>query len=149
MSAVIGFFAGSEPWAGDFLRTARGVGLQTEIVGAFSDTPEMRRRAGNGLEGSFYFDIYDPASKEPENQAFVRKFKTRYGRDPDSWAAQGYDVSQRQSGTCPEESSGSRNPKGIASSHHPARSQPERDSTPLKFVAVRITIWHRGSKSLA
>jgi branched-chain amino acid transport system substrate-binding protein len=86
------FFAGTEPWAGDFLRMARGVGIKTEIIGAFSDTPEMRARAGPALEGSLYFDEYNVTSPSPENQAFVRKFRTRYGHDPDTWAAQGYDA---------------------------------------------------------
>jgi len=86
------FFAGLEPWAGDFLRMARGVGIKTEILGAFSDTPEMRARAGRALEGAMYFDFYNPDSSSPENQAFVRKFRTRYGREPDTWAAQGYDA---------------------------------------------------------
>lgn len=39
-----------------------------------------------------YFDFYNRDSPSPENQAFVRKFRTRYGRDPDTWAAQGYDA---------------------------------------------------------
>jgi branched-chain amino acid transport system substrate-binding protein len=39
IDADVIFFAGLEPWAGDFLRSARGVGLTTPIVGAFSDTP--------------------------------------------------------------------------------------------------------------
>jgi len=86
------FFAGLEPWAGDFIRMARGVGIQTEIVGAFSDTPEMRERAGPGLEGAMYFAEYDVHWPTPENQAFVAKFQARYGRDPDIWAAQGYDA---------------------------------------------------------
>ena len=51
IDADIIFFAGLEPWAGDFLRMARGVGIKTEIMGAFSDTPEMRERAGRGARG--------------------------------------------------------------------------------------------------
>jgi branched-chain amino acid transport system substrate-binding protein len=88
------FFAGLEPWAGDFLRLARQVGVKTEIVGAFSDTPEMRERAGNGLEGSMFFEEYDVNSTSPENQAFVRNFRARFGKNPDTWAAQGYDALQ-------------------------------------------------------
>lgn len=88
------FFAGLEPWAGDFLREARRVGIRTEIVGAFSDTPEMRKTAGRALEGSMYFEIYDVNSQRPQNQTFVRKFRARYGRNPDAWAAQGYDALQ-------------------------------------------------------
>jgi branched-chain amino acid transport system substrate-binding protein len=92
VDADVIFFAGIEPWAGDFLRNARGVGLKTPVIGAFSDTPEMRKRAGQGLEGAMYFEMYNPDSPSPENQAFVRKFRTRYGKSPDTWAAQGYDA---------------------------------------------------------
>jgi branched-chain amino acid transport system substrate-binding protein len=86
------FFAGMEPLAGDFLRLARAKGIKTEIVGGFSDTPEMRARAGPAIEGSMYFDFYKEDSPSPENQSFVQKFRARYARDPDTWAAQGYDA---------------------------------------------------------
>ena len=87
------FFSGLEPWAGDFLRQARAVGVKTDIFGAFTLTPEMRARAGSrGLEGSLLYDFYDVDSPTPENQAFVRKFRARFGKDPDTWAAQGYDA---------------------------------------------------------
>jgi branched-chain amino acid transport system substrate-binding protein len=92
IDADVIFFAGLEPWAGDFLREARAVGVKTDIIGAFSDTPEMRAKAGRGLEGAMYFDMYDVNSKSPENQAFVRKFRARFGKNPDTWAAQGYDA---------------------------------------------------------
>jgi branched-chain amino acid transport system substrate-binding protein len=86
------FFSGLEPWAGDFVRMARGVGIKTGIFGAFSDTPLMRERAGPAIEGAMFFDFYDVNSPSPENQAFVAKFRARYKRDPDTWAAQGYDA---------------------------------------------------------
>jgi branched-chain amino acid transport system substrate-binding protein len=92
VDADVIIFAGLEPWAGDFLRIARGVGVKTPILGAFSDTPEMRERAGPAIEGAMYFDLYDVDSPSPESQAFVRKFRARFGRKPDAWAAQGYDA---------------------------------------------------------
>jgi branched-chain amino acid transport system substrate-binding protein len=92
IEADVIFFAGLEPLAGDFLLKAHEAGLKTPIIGAFSDTPEMRKRAGRGLEGAMYFDIYNVDSPSPENQSFVRKFRARYGRSPDAWAAQGYDA---------------------------------------------------------
>lgn len=93
INADLIFFSGLEPWAGDFLRMARKVGLKTPIIGAFSDTPEMRERAGRqGLEGAMYFEMYNVNSRSPKNQAFVRSFRTRYGKNPDAWAAQGYDA---------------------------------------------------------
>jgi branched-chain amino acid transport system substrate-binding protein len=92
IDADVIFFSGLEPWAGDFLRSARGVGLTTPIVGAFSDTPEMRKRAGQALEGAMYVDLYNRLSPNPGNQAFVGAFRARYGTNPDTWAAQGYDA---------------------------------------------------------
>ena len=85
------FFAGMEPWAGDFIRMARGVGLKLPILGAFSDTPQMRKRAGAAIEDAMYFDFYNPWGQSPENLAFVAKFRARFGRNPDAMAAQGYD----------------------------------------------------------
>jgi branched-chain amino acid transport system substrate-binding protein len=92
IQADVIFFAGLEPWAGDFLRAARGVGITTPIIGAFSDTPEMRSRAGAAIEGAMYFEMYDVNSPTPQNQEFVRKFRARFGHDPDTWAAQAYDA---------------------------------------------------------
>jgi len=106
------FFAGIEPWAGDFLRSARGVGLKTPIIGAFSDTPAMRKRAGNALEGAMYFDMYDLNSASQENQAFVRAFHARYGTYPDTWAAQGYDALHILAKAI--KSTGSRNPLDLS-----------------------------------
>jgi branched-chain amino acid transport system substrate-binding protein len=110
--ADIVFFAGLEPWAGDFLRVARGVGLKTPILGAFSDTPEMRQRAGSALEGAMYFEVYNVNSPSPENQTFVRKFRTRYARNPDAWAAQGYDALHILAKAI--QTTGSRNPLDLA-----------------------------------
>lgn len=92
VDADVIFFAGLEPLAGDFLRSARAVGLKTPIIGAFSDTPDMRKHAGKALEGSMYFDVYNVNSLTPENQQFVRAFRTRFCKNPDAWAAQGYDA---------------------------------------------------------
>lgn len=92
VNADVIFFAGLEPRAGDFLRASQAAGIKAPIIGAFSDTPEMRRRAGAGMEGSMYFEMYDAKSTTPENQLFVRNFRARFGHDPDTWAAQGYDA---------------------------------------------------------
>jgi branched-chain amino acid transport system substrate-binding protein len=39
-----------------------------------------------------FFDEYNVNSPALENQRFVRRFRARFGRDPDTWAAQGYDA---------------------------------------------------------
>ena len=86
------FFSGIEPIAGDFLRAARKVGLKTPVLGAFNNTPEMRNHAGAAYDGAIFFSFYNVHSPSPENQLFVRKFYARYGKDPDTWAAQSYDA---------------------------------------------------------
>ena len=86
------FFAGLEPWAGDFLRMAREVGIKADIIGAFSDTPEMRARAGAGLEGSMFFDYYDVNSPALRTSILCANSGRGSGNDPDTWAAQGYDA---------------------------------------------------------
>ena len=92
VDADVIFSSGLEPWAGDFLFNARRVGVKTPIIGALSDTSLMRQRAGSGLEGAMYYEIYDEGRESPENQAFIRKFRAKYGKTPDAWAAQGYDA---------------------------------------------------------
>lgn len=92
IDADVIFFCGLEPWAGDFLRKAREVGLSTPIIGAFNNTPEMSRRAGAALEGAMYFDIYNVEATSTKNQDFVNTYKERFGTNPDAWAAQAYDA---------------------------------------------------------
>jgi branched-chain amino acid transport system substrate-binding protein len=91
VDADVIFFSGLEPWAGDFLRAARAVGLKAPVVGAFSDTPEMRAHAGAGIEGAMFFDFFDPTAT-PAAVDFTRRFTVRFGKAPDAWAAQGYDA---------------------------------------------------------
>jgi len=68
------------------------MGLKTPIMGSFSDTPDVRAIAGPALEGVMFYDIYDVNSPTPENCAFVEKYRRRFGRDPQAYAAQGYDA---------------------------------------------------------
>jgi branched-chain amino acid transport system substrate-binding protein len=87
------FFSGLDAAAGPFINKVRRVGLNTPILGAFGDAPDILQQGGGArLDKSMYYDIYDVNSNTPENSAFVRKFYTRYGRKPTSWAAQGYDA---------------------------------------------------------
>ena len=106
------FFCGLEPWAGDFLRSARSVGLTTPIIGAFSNTPAMHERAGAALEGAMYFDIYNMDTATEKNQNFVNKYRVRFGKDPDTWAAQAYDTLHLLAKAIKD--TGSRNPLDLA-----------------------------------
>jgi branched-chain amino acid transport system substrate-binding protein len=92
VDADVIFFAGLESESAMFIKSARGMGLKTPIVGSFSDTPEMHIVAGQALEGVMFWDIYDVNSPTPENRAFVARYRHRFGRDPQAYAAQGYDA---------------------------------------------------------
>jgi branched-chain amino acid transport system substrate-binding protein len=84
-------FLGFEREGAIFVKTARTMGVRTVIVGSFSDTPLMHEIAGDALEGTMFYDLYDVNSPTPENQAFVAAYRRRFGADPDTYAAQGYD----------------------------------------------------------
>ncbi len=85
-------FLGLEHEGATFIKAARGMGLQTPIVGAFSDTPEMHEIAGPLLNGVMFYEIYDVNSPSPENREFVARYRHRFGEDPEPYAAQGYDA---------------------------------------------------------
>jgi branched-chain amino acid transport system substrate-binding protein len=86
------FIVGLEKETGHFIKTARKLGLNTPIIGSLNDTPELRAIAGPALEGVMFYDLYDVNSPTPENRAFVAKYRKRFGKDPGTYAAQGYDA---------------------------------------------------------
>jgi branched-chain amino acid transport system substrate-binding protein len=105
-------FLGFEHEGAMFIKTARNMGLKTPIVGAFSDTPEMHAIAGQALEGVMFYEIYDVDSPTPENRAFVARYRHRFGRDPEAYAAQGYDALRILARAV--ETTGSTNPLDLA-----------------------------------
>ncbi|HOK47006.1 MAG TPA: ABC transporter substrate-binding protein [Bryobacteraceae bacterium] len=86
------FFAGVEAEAVPFIRAARGMGLKTPIVGSFDDIPQMHTLPVEFLEGVMFYSLYNVDSETPENQAFVAKFRKRFGHLPGVYAAQAYDA---------------------------------------------------------
>ncbi len=85
-------FLGFEFESATFIKAARTMGLNTPIVGAFSDTPTMHAIAGKLLEGVMFYEIYNVDSAAPENRAFVARYRHRFGKDPEAYAPQGYDA---------------------------------------------------------
>ena len=105
-------FLGLEREGAQFIKTARVMGMKTPILGSFSDSPEMHAIAGAALEGVMFYDIYDLNSHTPENQAFVARYRRRFGGDPASYAAQGYDALRILARAI--EATGSTNPLDLA-----------------------------------
>ncbi|MES2355831.1 MAG: ABC transporter substrate-binding protein [Pseudomonadota bacterium] len=106
------FFVGQKSDANSFLQRAQEASLKLPILGVYGDTPEMRKKARKILEGTMFLDFYDVNSPTPQNKEFVRKFRARYGKDPDAWAAQGYDALYIFAKGV--QSTGSRNPLDLA-----------------------------------
>jgi len=76
------------------LKQARQLGLKTKFlsVNSFYD-PKLLQIAGDSAEGAiFTYPAYDPKSKDVIIHKFVDAFKKRYGKEPDIFAAQGYDA---------------------------------------------------------
>lgn len=89
---VIMFSSGNDANTAAFLRKARGVGITTPILVAcdrskdFDDIPEP------ALRNTTFIRLYNVAAATPQNRKFVAEFQARYGRNPDTSAAQGYDA---------------------------------------------------------
>ena len=81
--------------------------LSQEIAGILAQTPEVDfpdtiqviapdltmdelQKAGEGAEGTIGFIGWSSISDAPGNQAFVRNYRTKYGIEPEPWAAQSY-----------------------------------------------------------
>jgi branched-chain amino acid transport system substrate-binding protein len=86
------FFAGFERESARFIRSARTMGLTTQIMGTFDNTPLVQAIAGPFLEGVWTYDYWDIDTATPENLAFVAKYRARFQEDPTSSGAQAYDA---------------------------------------------------------
>lgn len=74
-------------------RKARELGIRVPLMGGDGWTsPSLIKRAGNSLEGCYHSDHYSAESNEPQVQKFVRSFTQRFGHEPNSLAALGFDA---------------------------------------------------------
>ena len=48
------------------------------------------QQAGDAAEGAIGFIGWSTTSNAPGNQAFVQKYRAKYGIEPEPWAAQSY-----------------------------------------------------------
>jgi branched-chain amino acid transport system substrate-binding protein len=58
------------------------------------DSADLIEGAGAELEGAHFMDHYAPDVPWPNSRAFVAAFHTKFGHDPGSIAAQGYDAAR-------------------------------------------------------
>jgi len=79
---------------GNILRQARELDIRIRFIGVNSlYDPQLIKVAGQAAEGAvFTYPAYDVANADSSTQAFVSAFRERYRRDPNVFAAQGYDA---------------------------------------------------------
>src|SRR6185312_11307215 len=71
---------------------AKQLGLAIPIFGGDGwEAQELITIGGDAVEGKFYSTHFSPASPAPAVQAFVARFRQRWGAEPDAMAALGYD----------------------------------------------------------
>jgi branched-chain amino acid transport system substrate-binding protein len=90
---AIGISALVEPVSGVLLQARQlGFGKETLFVGGNgSNSPKLGEIAGAAADGLIVGSPWFVGKDDPANQAFVTKFRAKYGKDPDQFAAQAYD----------------------------------------------------------
>ena len=87
------FLATVVPTAVRVVKDLRSMGITIPLIGSDSlDGNNFAHAVGEQGNHLVVPTIYNPFSKHPENISFTRAYKHRYGNQPDTWAAQGYDV---------------------------------------------------------
>ena len=90
---AVGISALVEPVSGVLLQARQlGFGKETLFIGGNgSNSPKLGEIAGAAADGLIVGSPWFVGKDDAKNKAFVTKFKARYGKDPDQFAAQAYD----------------------------------------------------------
>ncbi len=74
-------------------KQAAAAGMKVQLLGSGGLTNNKYVELGGpATEGTIMCQTYHPSSKEPRIADFTKRFKAKYGRDPDPNAAQTYDA---------------------------------------------------------
>ncbi|MGI5920356.1 MAG: ABC transporter substrate-binding protein [Syntrophomonadaceae bacterium] len=77
------------------IKQARELGITTPIGGGDGwDSPDMVKVAGTSLNNTFFTNHYSSQDKDPKVVEFVKAYKEKYNKEPDAFAALGYDAVQ-------------------------------------------------------
>ena len=91
---AIGISALVEPTSGVLLQARQlGFGKETQFIGGNgSNSPKLGEIAGAAANGLIVGSPWFIGKDDPANKQFVAKFKAKYNKDPDQFAAQAYDT---------------------------------------------------------
>ncbi|HCX96714.1 MAG: ABC transporter substrate-binding protein [Spirochaetia bacterium] len=74
-------------------KQARELGFKGPLVGGDGwDSPELVKIGGTAVENGFFTNHYSSEDKRAIVQDFVKKYKAKFGAEPDALAALGYDA---------------------------------------------------------
>ena len=77
---------------GLIVKQAREMGLTMPIVGPTGlYSPKYMEIAGKAVENTYFLGVFVPTNPDPKVQEFVKKYKEKYGMEPDTFAALAYD----------------------------------------------------------
>ena len=77
---------------GLIVKQAREMGLMMPIVGPTGlYSPIYMEIAGKAVENTYFLGVFVPTNPDPKVQEFVKKYKEKYGMEPDTFAALAYD----------------------------------------------------------
>lgn len=70
----------------------RAIGIPDDVPFIVPDaiTRDEVQKGGEAIEGSITFTSWTSLSNAPGNQDFIQKYRTKYGIEPEPWAAQAY-----------------------------------------------------------
>ncbi len=86
------FVPGYYTEVGQIAIQSRDLGMTAPLLGGDGwESPKLLEIGGKALNGSFYSNHYSPDSPDPVVRTFVDKYRERFGANPDSLAALGYD----------------------------------------------------------
>jgi branched-chain amino acid transport system substrate-binding protein len=85
------FLAGVVPKAAKIITLARLMGVDVPILGGDGlDSPQLWEIGGDLMDGVIVGTYFHPQQSGEKVQGFVQGFRSEYGVNPDSWAAQSY-----------------------------------------------------------
>lgn len=86
------YFGAIYSQAGIFINQARAAGYEGIFLGPDGfDSSDFSELAGDAGIGTYYTTVAAPASFYPDAAQFIEDYQTKYGEDPQPFAAQAYD----------------------------------------------------------
>lgn len=86
------FIPGYYSDVGVIARQARELGIKAPLLGGDGwESEKLAELGGSAIEGSYYSNHYSTEDPSPHVQKFMQAYKAKFGSEPDSLAALGYD----------------------------------------------------------